>query len=199
MNTCCYVALLRGINAGRARRIAMADLRKLVADLGFADVRSMLNSGNVVFRGGSRAGKDIAARIEEALVMRLGVATRVTVLERGELAKVIHENPLAAIATEAARLLVFILRRPKDGCLVEPLLAQEWGSEALAVGSRAAYVWCPEGVLQSRAAAAVGTLLGDGTTSRNWGTLRKLHELCLAVEAGTAGVQPGKVAGPRAG
>ena len=186
MNTRCYVALLRGINAGRARRIAMADLRKLVADLGFHDVRSMLNSGNVVFRGDSAPRKDIAITMEEALVMRLGVATRVTVLEHDELAMVIDQNPLADIATEAARLLVFVLRRPKDRSLVEPLLAQEWGAEALAVGARAAYVWCPEGVLQSRAAAAVGSVLGDGTTSRNWGTIRKLHELCLAVEAGAA-------------
>lgn len=186
MDTRCYVALLRGINAGRARRIAMADLRKLVADLGFSDVRSMLNSGNVVFRGKAGAQKDIATRIEEALVMRLGVAARVTVLECEELAMVIDQNPLAGMATEPARMLVFILRKPKDASLVEPLLAQEWGTEALAVGARAAYVWCPEGVLQSRAAAAVGTVLGDGTTSRNWGTIRKLYELSLAVQAGTA-------------
>lgn len=184
MESRCYLALLRGINAGRARRIAMADLRKLVADLGYTSVHSMLNSGNVVFRGRAGDQKQIALAVEEALVMRLGVAARVTVLERAELSQVIDGNPLASLAVEPARLLVFILRRPRDAALVEPLLAQQWGTEAVAVGYRAAYVWCPEGVLQSRAAAAVGSVLGDGTTSRHWGTLCKLHELCLRIEAG---------------
>jgi uncharacterized protein (DUF1697 family) len=173
----CGIALLRGINVGRAKRIAMADLRTLFEALGFTDVRTVLNSGNVVFGSPKRAPAAAAAAIEEALVQRLGVASRVTVLSAEELAVVINGNPLVAQSTDHARLISFILSgdQPK---LLEPLAKQDWGPGALAVGERAAYVWCPGGVLDSAAAARVAKLLGDNTTSRNWSTLLKLQALC---------------------
>jgi uncharacterized protein (DUF1697 family) len=182
MTTKCYVALLRGINVGRAKRIAMADLRKLVADLGFDDVRSLLNSGNVVFRcNGGGLKKDVATGIEEALVMKLGVPARVTVLDSAELDAIVAANPLLDAATELSRLVAFILTRPRDRALVEPLTVMNWGDERLAIGPRAAYVWCPAGLLESRAAAAVNTALGDATTARNWNTLLKLQSLSADV------------------
>lgn len=188
MNTRCYVALLRGINVGRAKRIAMADLRKVIEDLGFTEVRSLLNSGNVAFMGPKATHKDVRRAIEETLVMKLGVPSRVTVLDSEELAQVVAENPLTERAEEPARLLVFFLTRPRDRALLEPLAVNDWGTEALALGRRAAYVWCPNGILQSRAAGAVGNELGDATTSRNWSTVLKLHALCDAVKA--ASTQP---------
>ncbi|HEY1044592.1 MAG TPA: DUF1697 domain-containing protein [Telluria sp.] len=185
MNTRCYVALLRGINVGRAKRIAMADLRKVIADLGFSEVRTLLNSGNAVFMGPKATHKEVRRAIEEALVMKLGVPSRVTVLDSEELAQVVAENPLHEVE-EPTRLLVFFLTRPRDRALLEPLPGNDWGEEALALGKRAAYVWCPNGILQSRAAGAVGTGLGDATTSRNWSTVVKLHALCDTVKAAAA-------------
>lgn len=184
MNTRCYVALLRGINVGRAKRIAMADLRKVIGDLGFTDVRTLLNSGNVVFLGPKATHKEVRRAIEEALVMKLGVPSRVTVLDSEELAQVVAENPLAARVEEPSRLVVFFLTRPRDRAQLEPLPAKDWGGEELALGKRAAYIWCPGSILQCRAAGAVGTGLGDATTSRNWGTVLKLHALCQSVKAG---------------
>jgi uncharacterized protein (DUF1697 family) len=102
------IALLRGINVGRAKRIAMADLRSLFEELGFTDVRTVLNSGNVVFGGAPRAPAAAAAAIEQAQVQRLGVASRVTVLGAGELALVIGGNPLVELASDQARLVAFI-------------------------------------------------------------------------------------------
>src|SRR5690349_14221248 len=104
-----YIALLRGINVGRAKRVAMADLRKLVGDLGYTEVRSVLNSGNVVFSGPARPQDEVAAEIEEALVLKLGVAARVLVLEREELGAIVAANPLLDVASDHARLLIFIL------------------------------------------------------------------------------------------
>jgi uncharacterized protein (DUF1697 family) len=175
------IALLRGINVGRAKRIAMADLRTLFEELGFSDVRTVLNSGNVVF-GGLKQTAAAAARIETALVRRLGVASRVTVLSAEELAVVMDGNPLVAQSTDHARLLVFILSGAEQRKLLEPLLEQDWAPGALAIGKRAAYVWCPTGVLDSAAATAVAKLLGDATTSRNWKTLCKLQASCGAAE-----------------
>ena len=172
------IALLRGINVGRAKRIAMADLRALFEELGFTDVRTVLNSGNVVFGSRQRTPAAVAKAVEEALVQRLGVASRVTVLGADELQTVIDGNPLLEQSTDHARLLAFILAGEEQRKLLAPLERRDWAPGALAIGERAAYVWCPTGVLDSAAAAAVTRTLGDATTSRNWNTLRKLQSMC---------------------
>lgn len=178
MNSTAGIALLRGINVGRAKRVAMADLRTLFEELGFTDVRTVLNSGNVVFGGSTRSPIEAAAAVEEALVLRLGVASRVTVLGADELAEVIAGNCLLGQSSDHARLVAFILSGADQHQLLAPLAQQDWSPGALAIGKHAAYVWCPTGVLDSAAAKAIATLLGDTTTSRNWNTLGKLHALC---------------------
>jgi len=178
MTSKAYIALLRGINVGRAKRVAMADLRQLVGDLGYTDVRSVLNSGNIVFRAGDIDPAAAAAAIEEALVLKLGVAARVMVLAGADLAAVLAENTLLDRAADHARLLVFVLPDAAARETLAPLCERDWGEGALALGQRAAYVWCPDGVLDSAAAAALGKQLGDTTTSRNWNTLCKLYALC---------------------
>lgn len=176
------VALLRGINVGRAKRVAMADLRKLLGDLGFAQVRTVLNSGNVVYDGGKVAPADAAACIEEALVLKLGVAARVTVLSASQFAELIEQNTLAP-AADAARLLTLVLNNPADMQRLAPLVQQPWQPEALSLGRWAAYAWCPDGVLASKVVAALGVLLGDGVTSRNWATMQKLYVLLNGPDA----------------
>ncbi len=108
MNSQTYVAFLRGINVGRAKRIAMADLRVLVEGLGYTGVRSVLNSGNVVFRAVGTTAQEAAQAIEEALVLKLGVAARVFVLEHAELNAIVDGNPLLEVAIDHARLIVFL-------------------------------------------------------------------------------------------
>ena len=185
MSFSCGIALLRGINVGRAKRIAMADLRTLFEELGFTGVRTVLNSGNVVFGSPALTPAASAKVIEDALVERTGVVSRVTVLSAHELAMVVAGNRLVELSTDHARLVTFIVSGDEPGeaggGLLErlaPLATQDWAPGALAIGKRAAYVWCPSGVLDSTAAAAVGKLLGDATTARNWNTLCKLHALC---------------------
>jgi uncharacterized protein (DUF1697 family) len=178
MNSTRYIALLRGINVGRAKRIAMADLRKLIEELGYTGVRSLLNSGNVIFDADGTSPDEAAREIEEALVLRMGVAARVFVLADEDLAEIIADNCLMHLVTDPARLYTFLLTEAAQRELVEAMCAQVWEPEALALGRRAAYVWCPEGMLDSAAAAALGKQLGDGTTSRNWNTMMKLHGLC---------------------
>jgi uncharacterized protein (DUF1697 family) len=171
------VALLRGINVGRAKRVAMADLRALVTDLGYRDVRTLLNSGNVVFTGPRADPRDAASCIEKALPTRLGVPARVTVLSAAELAAAVAENPLLEVAADPTRLLIAFLSNPADRPKLEPLVKQDWAPEALAVGTRVAYLWCAEGILASRLSEAVNRALGDAVTTRNWATVLKLHAL----------------------
>jgi uncharacterized protein (DUF1697 family) len=175
-----YVALVRGINVGRAKRVAMADLRKLVTDLGYADVRSLLNSGNIVFSAAQLAPAKAAAAIENALVLKLGVAARVMVLSSTELAAIVSDNSLLALADDHARLMVFVIADPALREHVAALCQRdgEAGAGVMALGRHAAYVWCPTGVLDSAPAAEIGKLLGDATTARNWNTVTKLYQLC---------------------
>jgi uncharacterized protein (DUF1697 family) len=171
------VALIRGINVGRAKRVAMADLRSLVEGLGYDDVRTLLNSGNVVFSSRGKKPDDAGARIEKGLVTQLGISARVTVLTATEIATVIADNLLLDLAHNHSRLFVAVLINPADRKKLVPLTKQDWAPEALALGARVAYHWCPEGVLASRLAEAIGRALGDGVTTRNWATILKLH--CL--------------------
>ncbi|KQV53822.1 MULTISPECIES: DUF1697 domain-containing protein [unclassified Duganella] len=172
------IALLRGINVGRAKRVAMADLRKVLSDMGYSDVRTLLNSGNVVFDCDTADAADSALHIEEALVLKLGVPAKVTVIEAAQLAEIVKENSLQHVADDHSRLLVAVLNKPEeDRSKLEPLARQRWQPEAFALGRHAAYIWCPDGVLASRAAAAMGKALGDAVTSRNWSTISKLHAM----------------------
>lgn len=171
------LALIRGINVGRAKRVAMAELRALVEGLGYVDVRTLLNSGNVLFSATQAAPRDSAASIEKALATRLGVSARVTVLSAAELAAAVTDNPILDVSDDPSRLMVAFLNNPKDRPKLEPLLKQAWEKEALAIGARVAYLWCADGILASRLAEAVGRALGDAVTSRNWATVLKLHAL----------------------
>ena len=172
-----HVALIRGINVGSAKRVAMTALKALVEEAGYRDVRTLLNSGNVIFTAPRANAATAAARIEEGLASRLGVTARVTVLTAAELAVAVAENPLAAVARDPSRLLVSFLSRPRDRVKLEPLLARNWSPDALAVGKRVAYLWCVDGVLQSPLSQAVSRALGDGVTARNWKTVTRLDEL----------------------
>ena len=176
------VALIRGINVGRAKRIAMADLRAVFEQLGFRDVRTLLNSGNVVFSGGRSAPAAAATRIEKAIDSQLGVSARVTVLTSAELAAAVAENPLKQAAESPSRFLLEVLRDPTDRAKLAPLAKRDWAPEAMALGTRVAYLWCAEGILASALGAAVGKALGDGVTARNWTTMLKLN--ALAQESG---------------
>jgi uncharacterized protein (DUF1697 family) len=172
-----HVALLRGINVGRAKRVAMADLRTLVEGLGYGEVRTLLNSGNLVFTVPGKSRGDAALRIEEAIATQLGLSSRVVVLSATDLATVVTENPLLEVATDHSRLLVTVLNKAVDRSRLETLLQQEWAPDVLAIGSIAAYLWCSEGILTSRLATTISRVLGDAATSRNWTTITKLKAL----------------------
>ena len=161
----------------------MADLRALVEGLGFRDVRTLLNSGNIVFSAPNDERGDVAVRIEKALVARLGVNPRVTVLTGNEVAAAVHGNPFADVADNPSRLLVMVLRTPSDQDRLKPLLRKRWGPEALALGKRVAYLWCANGVGRSKLWVEVDRALEHSGTARNIATMTKL----LALVEGSPG------------
>lgn len=179
----CHVALIRGINVGRAKRVPMAELRELVTGLGYANVKTLLNSGNIVFTDGAADAAVAAASIEQGIESRFGVSARVTVLTAGELEAVIEANPLVSVAENPSRLFVGFLADSETRALLEPLVKREWSPAALALGSRVAYLWSPEGVLSCKLYAEFARLLGDSVTARNWRTTLKVQAAVHAIQS----------------
>ena len=172
-----WVALLRGINIGKAKRVAMADLRAAIESLGYGDVRTLLNSGNAVFTS-KRALKSAAAEdLRAALLKKTGVSSRFTLRSADEVQATIDANPLLTVATDHTRLFAAFVTDTDDMKLVKPLAAQQWKPESIALGPGVVYVWCPNGLLESKASVAVGKALGDGVTVRNWATVLKIQAL----------------------
>jgi uncharacterized protein (DUF1697 family) len=166
------VALFRGINVGRAKRVAMADLRQLAADLGYGEVSTLLNSGNLIYTA-PRRGADNASRLQQAVAERLGVSARVIVLNADEVDAVIAGNTLSPVADDPSRLLVSVLANARDGERARALRATP--PEAIAVGERAVYLWCANGILDSAIPESLAKLLGDAYTARNWATMLKIQ------------------------
>jgi uncharacterized protein (DUF1697 family) len=171
-----YVALFRGINVGKAKRIAMADLRALLESLGHTGVRTVLNSGNAVFTAAGTPGTH-AARIRAAVAKKLGVDAEVIVKPAKDIAGIIAGNALEKVATNPSRLLVALTADTKALVPVKALAARDWGQERVHVGKHAAYVWCATGVLESQALATVLGALWPAVTTRNWATLQRIHAL----------------------
>jgi uncharacterized protein (DUF1697 family) len=172
-----YIALLRGINVGKAKRVAMAELREIVAGLGHANVRTLLNSGNVVFDHPRKLSSSSAAAIRDALETRTGVRSEVTLVAAADLATIVVENPLVGMITDPARCLVAFPATLADLKRTATLAEGDRSPERFAIGSRAAYLWCPPGILESRLIKDFGRLIGDAVTTRNWATVLKLHAM----------------------
>lgn len=178
-----YIALLRGINVGKAKRIAMADLRALLAGLGYTDVATLLNSGNVVFKAGKGTPKKLAAHISAAIASQLGIEVPVIVVSAKDFALIAKDNPFAASATDPSRLLIAFV--PDAGALsaVSTISTLVTPPEQLHVGAHAAYLHCASGILESKAAEALLGKAGKAATTRNWGTVQKLLALVDKTDA----------------
>ena len=178
-----YVALLRGVNNVGSRRVAMADLRALFVGLGFRDVRTLLNSGNVVFSVRNQGRSEVKARVEKALASRLGLTSPIILLSAGEVVAAVRDNPLSRVATNPSRLLVLVPQVPSRLARLKPLLAVEWSPEALALGRRVAYLWCANGVAKSPLWTAVDRALERTGTARNIGTFTKAVDAVRSVQS----------------
>ncbi len=140
-------------------------------------MRTLLNSGNAVFRSADGASRTHADAIAAAIAQRLDIEVPVIVLSVSDLAEVVRENPFAEVATDHARLLVAFTQDAAGLSALEDLDALVVPPEAFATGTHAAYLHCANGILQSRAGEALLGRLGRTATTRNWATTRKLHAL----------------------
>ena len=172
-----YIALLRGINVGKAKRIAMADLRALLEGLGHADVATLLNSGNVVFRSGKKIPAKIAAEISAAIATQLKIEVPVIVKSAKDLATIIEANTLADAAADPSRLLVAFVQEADALPTLSAIAPHVVPPEQFLLGREAAYLHCARGILESKAGEALVGKAGKAATTRNWATVLKLQAL----------------------
>ncbi len=168
------IALIRGINVGRGKRISMAELRQLHIRLGHQNVRTLLNSGNVLFDCDRPNAAQLSLAVQNAIVETFGFGAGVVVLTAKSFAAIVHENPLLKIAVDPARHLVAFAGQPRLLAPLRPLMKQPWAPDVLAIGSRAAYLWCQEGLIASKLCRTFGRHAGETVTTRNWATVLKL-------------------------
>lgn len=182
-----FVALLRGINVGKAKRVPMAELRALLCELGYTQVSTLLNSGNAVFHASKGTPAKLAADIAGAIASRLGMEVPVIVKSEKELAAITAANTLAVHAPDHSRLLVAFVQDPEEVlprlAAIEPLIAPP---EQFLVGQHAAYLHCASGILESKAGEALLGRAGKGATTRNWATVLKLEALAKGAGAQAA-------------
>jgi len=173
-----YVALLRGINVGGNKMIAMADLRVALAEMGFAEVRTLLQSGNAVFRAAAQPPGKLEVRLEKEAGKRFGFTPDFHVRTADEWRDVIARNPFPQEAKgDPSRLLVTFFRSPVDTAKVKAVQDAITGPEIVRCHGRHLYMTFPNGIGTSKAALAVDKMLGARGTARNWNTVTKLSLL----------------------
>lgn len=176
-----YAALLRGVNLGPRAKVAMPELRDVVQGLGHSDVRTYLNSGNVVFSCAPADEEDLASGLEEAIERRFGLPIPCLVRGGDHLREVVAANPFPGQATEGRLVHATFLSRPPDtGGLAAAVPAGDFLPEEYTVGDRVIYLHLPGGIGRSKLAAALSRFTARtdaAATTRNWNTVTKLREM----------------------
>jgi uncharacterized protein (DUF1697 family) len=172
-----YAVLLRGVNVGGRNKIAMADLRRILTELGYADVKTHLQSGNAVVSCELPPAR-LASAVGAALEAELGLRCAVLIRAGAELADVIAGNPLGREPDNPSRYFVAFLSAPPDGEAAGRLRGQDFGPDRAWLAGAHGYMWCPNGMADTKLTyATLEKQLGVVATARNWNTVRKLAEL----------------------
>ena len=172
-----FVALLRGINLAGRNKVPMPALRSLVEGLGYNDVTTYIQSGNVVLTSTDGAAK-VGAAMRKAISKEFGIDVAVVVRSRQQLKAVVDGNPFLRKGTDPATLhVVFLADKPKAD-KVKALTAGDWGTDEVAVKGTEAYLNLPNGYGRAKLNnMVVEKQLGVAGTTRNWRTTEKLLEL----------------------
>jgi uncharacterized protein (DUF1697 family) len=175
MTATARVALLRGINVGTAKRMAMADLRALLASLGYDKGRTLLNSGNAIFLA-SGTDAEVGERLEAAIKAEMGMQVGVVVRSAGDVVRIVADNPFVGEGIEARQLAVAFLGTEPGGAAWKRLEPDGYLPDRWAAGERVVYLVQPNGVTGTKL-PNLDRLLGVTVTARNWNTTTKLAAL----------------------
>ncbi len=172
------VALLRGINVGGHRKVPMARLRELLGELGYEDVRTYVQSGNVALTGPDQSSDALQATLARQLEEAFGFDVAVLARTRDELAAIIAHNPLGELATDPARHHVLFLSAAPAAERLAAIEAEAFAPDVLVHRAREIYLWTPDGIRDSKLAQRLtDRRLGVTVTARNWRTVERLLTL----------------------
>jgi uncharacterized protein (DUF1697 family) len=178
-----FVSMLRGINVGGHNMIGMAALADVYAGVGLTSVRTLLQSGNVVFRSGPVSRAKLVSRLQDTIEKRFGIRPEIILRSPEELNAAIAANPFPEVARDdPSHLLIMFLDRQPAAEGVATLDAFKWPERVKLMG-KDLYAYYPEGIARSKLTNALieKTLKARGT-ARNWNTLNKLLQTCSAVD-----------------
>lgn len=170
-----YVALLRGVNVGGRNKLRMDELRSLVESLGYTEVSTFIQSGNVLFSAAEPAS---AASLRAALSTRLGIDAAVVLRSAAELARAVASNPFDE--ADPARLHVGFLTDPPASELVAKLDAGRYLPEEVSIIGNDVYLHLPDGMGRAKLPGTLDRKLGMAMTVRNWNTVTRLLGLLTA-------------------
>jgi uncharacterized protein (DUF1697 family) len=171
------IALLRAVNVG-GRKLPMAELRALCVELGWTEVETFIQSGNVVF-GAAGQGDALEAELEEAIARRFGFHSDVMVRSAASWASILAANPFAqASEAEPSRVLVGVSQGKLESGAAEAVAAKAVAGERVEQAGGALWFHYPAGVGTSRITPAlIDRAAGSPVTARNWRTMLKLGEM----------------------
>jgi uncharacterized protein (DUF1697 family) len=173
-----FVAMLRGVNVGGRSSLPMADLRRITESCGHADVRTYIQSGNVVF---STQGRPSAAKVATELRRKIAAQTSVdpdvAVRTSAQMDKVVAGNPFLTDGADPSHLHVVFLIDDTRPAAVRELDLARYSPEALVVRGNEVYLYLPNGIGRSKLAADLARQRDAVGTARNWRTVTKLAEM----------------------
>jgi uncharacterized protein (DUF1697 family) len=177
-----HIALLRGINVGGKKKVAMADLRDFLTALEFGDPRTLLQSGNAVFRSDELTGADLERLLDAEAEKRLGLKTEFFVRTPEEWKAAIESNPFPEQAVkDPGHLVTMFMKKAPEPADVAALQAAIVGRETVRAAGRQAYIYYPDGIGDSKLTInVIEKKLGSRGTGRNWNTVLKLGALAGA-------------------
>ena len=171
-----YIALLRGINVG-GKVLKMADLREAVAGLGFEDIQTYLQSGNMVFRAPKAGDGALAKRISDAIRDHKAMDVTVMVRDAAEWNAIVSGNPYAQAGEFPKTVHAFILDQMPEASRLDMLRAKEAGREEWQILDGTLYLHTPDGFGKSVLGGIVERILKVPMTARNWNTVLALQQL----------------------
>ncbi|MFZ1754251.1 MAG: DUF1697 domain-containing protein [Caldilineaceae bacterium] len=173
-----HISLLRGINVGGNKKIRMADLKALYESLGFVNVASYVQSGNVIFETDAAQSPALAARIEAAILAHFGFDVTVLLRSSEELRRILDGNPFPG--AEPKFLHVLFLAAAPDPALLETLTVPANRGEEWRLAGREMYLHYPNGSGRSKMTGAFfERALGLAASARNWNTVNALYERAM--------------------
>lgn len=164
--------LLRGINVGKAKRVAMADLREFCATLGYTDVATILQSGNAVFSAGDLDPEAETERFEAAFADQFGFSSSALIIDGDEFAQLAADDPLLKTAPDPSKHLITFVRGVLEPSAIE--VPADLGDETMEIRPGAIYQWLPDGISQSKVRLPFWRSLSVELTARNRRTVDRI-------------------------